>query len=113
MKNELLKMLLTRFSDETLYAENGLALRYRLFTGKGENLPLVLFLHGMGERGHDNQAQILNNGGAHLWAAEEIQQKYPCHIVAPQCPDTLSSGRSRHARTFGAAGGYPLCPIEG
>ena len=90
MKNELLKMLLTRFSDETLYAENGLALRYRLFTGKGENLPLVLFLHGMGERGHDNQAQILNNGGAHLWAAEEIQQKYPCHIVAPQCPDTLS-----------------------
>ena len=48
MKNELLKMLLTRFSDETLYAENGLALRYRLFTGKGENLPLVLFLHGMG-----------------------------------------------------------------
>lgn len=90
MKNELLKMLLTRFSDETLYAENGLALRYRLFTGKGENLPLVLFLHGMGERGHDNQAQILNNGGAHLWAAEEIQQKHPCHIVAPQCPDALS-----------------------
>ena len=51
MKNELLKTLLTLFSGETLYAENGLALRYRLFTGKGENLPLVLFLHGMSQRG--------------------------------------------------------------
>jgi predicted peptidase len=48
--------------------------------------PVVLFLHGAGERGIDNEKQL-----AYLptWLAEPaMQEKYPCYLVAPQCrPD--------------------------
>ncbi len=49
-----------------------------------EKIPLVLFLHGAGERGTDNQAQ-LKHGMSELvaWAQKAGQ---PCHILAPQCP---------------------------
>lgn len=48
--------------------------------------PVILFLHGAGERGTDNEKQL-----AYLptWLAEPaMQEKYPCYLVAPQCrPD--------------------------
>ena len=46
--------------------------------------PLVLFLHGAGERGADNRAQLLHFVG--IFAAKENREKYPCFVVAPQCP---------------------------
>jgi predicted peptidase len=50
----------------------------------GETYPLVLFLHGAGERGADNTQQIV------YFAAElikpENRQKQPCFVVCPQCP---------------------------
>jgi predicted peptidase len=59
---------------------------YRLYTPKGasvENkLPLILFLHGAGERGEDNAAQLKNCMKQFL----KMQEKYPAFIVAPQCP---------------------------
>jgi len=65
---------------------------YRLFIPSGYNAntsyPLVLFLHGAGERGTDNNAQLNANRGATLWAETENQASYPCFVVAPQCPST-------------------------
>jgi predicted peptidase len=46
-------------------------------------LPLVLALHGSGERGTDNQAQ-LGNGVADLFIAS--RDAFPCVAVVPQCP---------------------------
>lgn len=60
---------------------------FRPLREKGRLYPLVLFLHGMGERGSDNAAQITNTGGAHLWAWDHMQMDHPCYILAPQCPD--------------------------
>ena len=60
---------------------------YRLFrpsaTGR---LPLVLFLHGSGGLGTDNQKQLgLGNiFGTRLWALPENQKTFPCYVVAPQ-----------------------------
>ena len=49
----------------------------------GESLPLVVFLHGSGERGSDNQLQMERA----LWFAEpRVQDKHPSFILAPQCP---------------------------
>ncbi len=52
----------------------------------GKTYPVVLFLHGAGERGTDNEQQL-----AYLptWLAEPaMQEKYPCYLVAAQCrPD--------------------------
>jgi len=61
--------------------------RYRLLRPAtlkpGPQYPLVLFLHGAGERGDDNEKQL-----AYLptWLAEEANRRtYPCFVLAPQC----------------------------
>lgn len=46
--------------------------------------PLVIFLHGAGERGKDNTAQLIH--GVPEFAKEENRKKYPCFLIAPQCP---------------------------
>jgi predicted peptidase len=46
--------------------------------------PLVLFLHGAGERGSDNKAQLKNSVNEFVKA--EFRKKYPCFLIAPQCP---------------------------
>ena len=50
-----------------------------------EALPLVLLLHGAGERGDDNQAQ-LRNGAAELLGSDAAAARFPCVFVLPQCP---------------------------
>lgn len=50
-----------------------------------EPVPLVLLLHGAGERGDDNQAQ-LRNGAAELLASDAAAARFPCVFVLPQCP---------------------------
>lgn len=64
----------------------GKKLLYRLFRPAGmdekQKYPLVLFLHGAGERGDDNQAQIRNGVRFFL----QNQATFPCFLVAPQCP---------------------------
>lgn len=50
----------------------------------GKHYPLVLFLHGAGERGTDNQAQLIH--GTHLFLKPEVREKFPCFVMAPQCP---------------------------
>ncbi|WP_299528551.1 prolyl oligopeptidase family serine peptidase [Ulvibacterium sp.] len=47
--------------------------------------PLVLVLHGAGERGDDNEAQL--SYGADLFLQEDIREEYPAIVVFPQCPE--------------------------
>lgn len=52
-------------------------------TQEGETYPLVLFLHGAGERGTDNGRQA-----RHLperMASATNRERYPCFLLAPQC----------------------------
>jgi len=46
--------------------------------------PLIVFLHGSGERGNDNESQLSH--GADLFLRDSIREKYPAIIVFPQCP---------------------------
>lgn len=46
--------------------------------------PLVVFLHGSGERGEDNQLQLVH--GSSLFLSEENRKNYPAIVVFPQCP---------------------------
>jgi len=65
----------------------GSILQYRLLqpkedTSAGSKHPLLVFLHGAGERGHDNRAQL-------TWGAEFMLQaagKYNAYVLVPQCP---------------------------
>lgn len=50
----------------------------------GKTYPLVLFLHGAGERGNNNSAQLKHGVTPILEGAAKLQQ--PCFLIAPQCP---------------------------
>ena len=74
---------------ETLQHEDadGATLLYRLLkpTGEiaaGKKRPLLLFLHGAGERGSDNEAQLQWGKELMLRAARE----HGAFVLAPQCP---------------------------
>lgn len=66
----------------------GAELAYRLLkppAGKeGDRFPLVIFLHGAGERGADNRAQLVH--GMREFARPERRAEYPAFVLAPQCP---------------------------
>lgn len=68
---------------------NGESIPYRLFTPKhydpGKKYPLILFLHGAGERGTDNEAQLANAEVLAL-VSDQAAARQPCFLVAPQCP---------------------------
>ena len=69
------------------FTHEGVTLPYRYIepdVRQGESYPLVLFLHGAGERGTDNQAQLIHGSDLFLqnrWA-------FPAYVIFPQCPQS-------------------------
>lgn len=56
-------------------------------TADTESYPLVLFLHGAGERGDDNLAQTNDTGIVPHLIDETFYSRHPSIILAPQCPE--------------------------
>lgn len=79
---------LAAFSAEK-YINDDDTLLYRLLKPERtcflKKYPLVIFLHGSGERGNDNERQLIWGAGAFI--SEENRKDYPCYVIAPQCPD--------------------------
>ena len=50
-----------------------------------QKLPLVIFLHGAGERGNDNHKQLTYIDT--IFQSRWFQEKYPSIILVPQCPE--------------------------
>jgi predicted peptidase len=46
--------------------------------------PLVIWLHGSGQSGTDNESQL--GGAPKIWTSEDNLAKQPCFLLAPQCP---------------------------
>ena len=68
----------------------GVTLPYRVFVPDNysptKRYPLVLALSGSAGRGNDNRQQLEYSRFATSWADPVNQVKYPCFVVAPQCP---------------------------
>lgn len=47
--------------------------------------PLIFFMHGAGERGNDNQKQLVH--GAKLFLKEDVRKNFPAIVVFPQCSE--------------------------
>jgi len=45
--------------------------------------PILFFLHGAGERGDDNSAQL--GHGGRLFLKEDVRKRFPAIVVFPQC----------------------------
>jgi len=67
----------------------GTVLPYRLYVpddyDSGKEYPLLLFLHGAGERGSDNTVQIKYNVKILERIVDSADSGHDCIIVAPQC----------------------------
>jgi predicted peptidase len=90
-----------RFEARTFEA-GSFKLPYRLLKPKdydaAKKYPLVIFLHGAGERGSDNEKQLVH--GMNDFASDEVMAKYPAFVIAPQCPAGETwGGINRLART--------------
>lgn len=81
-------MFAQNFEARIYKEEKGGTLPYRLLKPRHydsqKKYPLVLFLHGAGERGTDNQAQLKN--AVSIFTLKENLRKFPCFVIAPQCP---------------------------
>ncbi|NLZ94731.1 MAG: prolyl oligopeptidase family serine peptidase, partial [Bacteroidales bacterium] len=81
-------MAQTQFSKEQFVSQKGDSLLYRELQPQiidaDTKYPLVLFLHGAGERGNDNEAQLQH--GANMFTNPVNQEKYPTFALFPQCP---------------------------
>jgi predicted peptidase len=80
--------LSSRFSFNKYINGKGDTLNYRLLFPDYDTLrkyPLVIFLHGSGERGNDNEAQL--KWGVMNFATDEAMSRYPAFVIAPQCPE--------------------------
>ncbi|MCB0633223.1 MAG: hypothetical protein KDD15_25965, partial [Lewinella sp.] len=68
------------------FSERGNNLNYQVLYpenfDEGKKYPLLLFLHGAGERGDDNQKQLVHGSNLFL----ETQKDYPAIVLFPQCP---------------------------
>lgn len=69
--------------------EAGKVLPYRILYpenyDKTKKYPLILVLHGAGERGKDNAKQLVH--GAKLFIADSNRKKFPAIVIFPQCPE--------------------------
>ena len=79
---------LSQYASKTYTAADGLTLPYRILFPDGyedgKKYPLILVLHGAGERGSDNEKQLTHGGKLFLDSA--VRKKYEAIVVFPQCP---------------------------
>lgn len=80
---------LSAYKKDIFIGQSGYTLPYRILYPENYNpkkaYPLVLFMHGAGERGVDNEIQLKH--GADLFLKDEFRKKNPAIVVFPQCAE--------------------------
>ena len=71
---------------------------------KGMKYPVIVVLHGSGERGSDNRLQLVH--GARLFIDSSLRAEYPAYIIFPQCKVSKSWARvNKNRYSFDSLGG--------
>lgn len=78
----------SKFKKEVFIVNND-TLPYRILYPENfdanKKYPVVLFLHGRGESGSDNQKQLTH--GAKLFLTESFRKDFPAIVIFPQCAE--------------------------
>lgn len=87
---------------------SGLTLPYRLYVPRdylqSKKYPLLTVLHGSGERGTDNERQLVN--GVLSFCEPRLQKAHPAFVIYPQCPDP-----ARWVESDWTAGRYAVAQV--
>lgn len=82
----------TEYLKKVFTDKSGHSLPYRLLppvlTDPNASYPLIVFLHGSGERGIENERQLIHGGKLFADSLRRIQ--YPAYILFPQCPTEMT-----------------------
>lgn len=74
--------------SKEVYISGSDTLLYRLLLPENfdpaKKYPVLIFLHGAGERGNDNEAQLMH--GSNLFLKPELRKDFPAIVIFPQCP---------------------------
>lgn len=97
------------------YIADGDTLNYRIAFpdyNPSETYPVVLFLHGAGERGNDNEAQL--KWGVQNFVTDQVMMAHSAIVIAPQCPansqwSNFEGDRQKEPPTLA---GQPARPLE-
>jgi predicted peptidase len=85
--------LTTNFQART-HTSPEVTMAYRLFKPANydstRKYPIVVALHGGGERGSDNAIQLTREELAQPWVRDSVQAKHPHFVMVPQCPSNLA-----------------------
>lgn len=102
------------FEAKVFENAEGKKLNYRLMSplnyDKSQKYPLVLFLHGSGERGDNNVAQLVH--GMNDFAKDDSRERFPCFVVAPQCPQMGSWTNRRRGAEAPPPDAGPTEPMQ-
>jgi len=89
--------------EKKQYVQGSGVLPYRMLLPENydseKKYPLILFLHGSGERGNDNEKQLTH--GAELFLRDSIRKNHPAIVVFPQCAEKSSWARTEYMGTPG------------
>lgn len=79
------------YAKKEYTAKNGTELLYRELVPErieeDKKYPLVLFMHGAGERGQDNQLQLTH--GSNMFLNPVNREQFPAYVLFPQCPEDV------------------------
>lgn len=88
-QNKSSNWLTTNFQART-HTTADVTIAYRLFKpanyDPARKYPIVVALHGGGERGSDNAIQLTREELAQPWVRDSVQAKHPHFVMIPQCP---------------------------
>jgi predicted peptidase len=74
--------------DAKVFSYKGSSMPYRILLPlhykAGFKYPVIIFLHGSGERGDDNESQLVH--GSKFFLDAENRKNFPAIVIFPQCP---------------------------
>lgn len=83
---KILNSLNTDKFQKKIFEDHEVKIPYRFLTpknnSKNKKFPLVITFHNSTRIGNDNENQL--EPFAKIWLREEIYEKFPCYVVAPQ-----------------------------